>query len=136
MLCCSCKINQNMVFQLLKNFKVEINFQWSNLDKNIFWLFANRLATYIRKFQRISASSSKGVKFLIKELLYTHIANHIFPSISWLVATWKYVNSSLTSTVNKANHMPVTAPFVIFNVFCNFFSYTGWILVGKQISLC
>ena len=133
MLCCSCEITQNMVFQLLKNFKVEINFEWSHLDKSIFCLQID----YIRKLsQRISASSSKGVKFLIKELLYTHIANHIFPSISWLVATWKYVNSSLTSTVNKANHMPVTAPFVIFNVFCNFFSYTGWILVGKQISLC
>ena len=25
-LCCSCEITQNMVFQLLKNFKVEINF--------------------------------------------------------------------------------------------------------------
>ena len=55
---------------LLKNFKVEINFYWSNPDKSIFWLF-----TYIRKMsKRIPASSSKGVKFLIKKLLCTHIA--------------------------------------------------------------
>ena len=26
-LCCSCEVTQNMVFQLLKNFKVEINFR-------------------------------------------------------------------------------------------------------------
>ena len=60
----SCEITQNMVFQLLKNFKVEISSELSHYldDKCIFWLFA----IYVRKWsQQISASSSKGVRFLI-----------------------------------------------------------------------
>ena len=97
----SCEITQNMVFQFLKNFKVEINFELSHyFDKSIFWLLAN----YIRKLrQHISASSSKGVKFLIKELLCTHIASHLLFSISRLFGNWKHVNSFLTSTVDKTN---------------------------------
>ena len=75
MLCYSSEITQNMVFQLLKNFKVEINFEWSHLDKSIFWLFA-----YIRKSSKRISASSLGVKFLIKELLCTHIASQILPN--------------------------------------------------------
>ena len=128
MLCCSCEITQNMVFQLLKNCKVEINFEW------IFWL----LFAYIGKLsKRISALFSKGVKFLIKESLCTHIASHLLPSISWLVGTWEHVNSFLTSTVDKTSHMPV-----VFLCKCYvkcllwFLSYTRCILVGTQLSRC
>ena len=62
-----------MVFQLLKNFKVEINFGESILMK----ISSGCLKIdYIRKLsERISASSSKGVKFLIEELICTHIAS-------------------------------------------------------------
>ena len=68
---------------------------------------------YIRKLnKRISASSSKGVKILIKELLCTHLASKLLPSISELVATWKHGNSFLISTVDKTNHTPVIAPFL------------------------
>ena len=110
--CCSCEITQNMVFQLLKNFKVEINFEWSYLINVSSGCF---LIDWIRKLsQRISASSSKGVKFLMKELLCTHIASHLLPSISWLVASWKHVNYFRTSTVEKTNHMPVIAPFSLY----------------------
>ena len=77
MRCCSCEITKNILFQLLKNFKVE-----SILSAAIFLLFA-----YIRKSsKRISTSSSEGAKFLIKELLCTHIASHLLPN-SQLVAT-------------------------------------------------
>ena len=69
---------------------------------------------YIRKSsQRISASSSKGVKFLIMELLCTHIANHPLPNSSWLATTWKHANYFLTSLVDKTDHMPVIAPFSV-----------------------
>ena len=47
-LCYSCEITQNMVFQLLKNSKVEINFGWSHPDKSIFWLFASTLENWVR----------------------------------------------------------------------------------------
>ena len=40
---CRRSLTQNMVLQLLKNFKVELNFGWVHLHKSIFWLFANRL---------------------------------------------------------------------------------------------
>ena len=140
MLCCSCEITRNMVFQLLKSFNVEINFEWSHLDKRIYSGCLH--IDYIRKLsQRISASSSKGVKFLIKELLCTHIASHLLPSISWLVATWKHVNSFPTSTVDKTNYMSLIATFLCKLYvkclwFCYFLSYTACIVVGKQLSLC
>ena len=65
---------------------------------------------YIKKSsKRISASSSKGVKFLFKELRSIHIASQLLPSISY--ATWKHVNSFLIFTEDKTNHIPVAAPF-------------------------
>ena len=71
MLCCSSEITQNMVLQLLKNFKVEINFGaaiWIKVSSGYFQI------EYIRTLSKeISAPFSKGVKVLIKELPYAHI---------------------------------------------------------------
>ena len=131
----SCEITQNIVFQFLKNFKIQMNFELSHyFDKSIFWLLAN----YIRKLrQHISASSSRGVKFLIKELLCIHIAKKPLFSINGLFSSLKHVNSFLTSTVDKTNS--VYAPFLCkfyVKCLCDFSSYTGCILVGKHSSPC
>ena len=71
MLCCSCEISQNMVLQLLKNFKVEINLGeaiWMKESSGCLQI------DYIRTWnKRISASFSEGVKFLMKKLLCVHI---------------------------------------------------------------
>ena len=78
MLCCAFEITQNMVFQLLINFK-------SILSETILMKVSSGCLQidYIRKLSKlISASFSKGVKFLIKELLCTHIVSHLLPCIS------------------------------------------------------
>ena len=51
-LCCSCEITQIMVFLLLKNSKVEINFGWSHPDKSFFWLFATTLENWVNEYLR------------------------------------------------------------------------------------
>ena len=94
MLCCFCEITQTWFSSCLKTSKQKSILSEAILIKVFFDCFpVSRLHQKIEQPYQISASSSKGVKFVV---------------------TWKPVNSFLTSTVDKTKHMPVIAPFSVY----------------------